>query len=131
MAGVDYALLIGLAAGAFNVIPYLGPVMGAVPAVILTGLEAYQGPETDWGHLVLKLGLVGLVFVAVQTLDGFFISPKIMGNRLDLHPMIILFALLLGGALMGLMGMLLAVPIACIIRVLIEEIYFPDPNRPL
>jgi len=125
LVGVDYALLIGLAAGAFNIIPYLGPVMGAVPAVILTGLE------TDWIHLVLRLSLVGLVFVAVQTLDGFLISPKIMGDRLDLHPMIILFALLLGGALMGLMGMLLAVPIACIIRVLIEEIYFPDPNRPL
>ncbi len=131
LAGVDYALLIGLAAGAFNIIPYLGPVMGAVPAVILTGLEVYQGPDTDWGHLVFRLGLVGLVFGAVQTLDGFLISPKIMGDRLDLHPMIILFALLLGGALMGLMGMLLAVPIACIIRVLIEEIYFPDPNRPL
>lgn len=131
LAGVDYALLIGLAAGVFNIIPYLGPVMGAVPAIILTGLEAYQGPETDWGHLVIRVGLVGLVFVAVQTLDGFFISPKIMGDRLDLHPMIILFALLLGGALMGLMGMLLAVPIACIIRVLIEEIYFPDPNRPI
>ena len=59
----------------------------------------------------------------------FLISPKVMGDRLDLHPMIILFALLLGGALFGLVGMLIAVPIACIVRVLIEEVYFPNPRR--
>lgn len=143
LAGVDYALLIGLAAGVFNIIPYLGPVMGAIPAVIVTILEEYQpalaaGQEaareqaaqgTDWQHLAIRLGVVIGVFIAVQTLDGFLISPKIMGNKLDLHPMIILFALLLGGALFGLVGMLIAVPIACIVRVLIEEIYFPDPRR--
>ncbi len=141
--GVDYALIIGVLAGLFNIIPYLGPVMGAVPAVIVTILEEYRpaaaGVEqavgeaaaqgTDWGHLGVRLAMVVGVFVLVQLLDGFLISPKIMGDKLDLHPMIILFALLLGGALFGLVGMLVAVPLACIVRVLIEEIYFPDPHR--
>lgn len=134
LVGVDYALLIGLAAGAFNIIPYLGPVMGAVPAVVLTLLESYriamaQETSLDWGRMAIRLGLVTLVFVVVQSLDGFFISPRIMGNKLDLHPMIILLALLMGGALFGLVGMLVAVPIACMVRVLIEEIYLPDRHQ--
>ena len=62
-------------------------------------------------------------------LDGFFISPKIMGNKLEMHPMIILFALLMGGALFGLIGMLIAIPIASILRVLIEEIYLRSSRR--
>ena len=131
LIGVDYALLIGLLAGLFNLIPYLGPVMGALPALILTGLETYQAQNTDWGDMAFSLGRVVLVFIIVQMLDGFLISPKIMGDRLNLHPMVILFALMLGGALFGLVGMLVAVPIACVVRVLIEEIYFPDPNRPI
>lgn len=129
LAGVEYALLIGLAAGVFNIIPYLGPIMGATPAVIVTILQEHQGPETDWKHMLLRLGIVASVFVIVQTLDGVIVSPKVMGNKMNLHPMIILFALLLGGALFGLFGMLVAVPAASVIRVLIQEIYFPGSQR--
>ncbi len=134
LLGVKYAVLIGVAAGVFNVIPYLGPVMGGIPAVVITMLDTYQ-PEAEsganLGPMVLRVGLVVVVFTAIQTLDGMVISPKILGDQLDLHPMVILFALLLGGALFGLFGMLAAVPVACVVRVLIEEIYFHDPSRPI
>jgi len=129
LIGVEYALVIGMAAGVLNIIPYLGPGIGAVLSVGVSFLDRYEGAETDWRGLLVQLGSVAAVFFAIQTLDAFFLSPKIMGDKLDLHPMIILFALLLGGALFGVVGMLIAVPIACMVRVLIEEIYFADPRR--
>lgn len=120
LIGVPYAVIIGMFAGMANLIPYLGPVVGATPAILVTILEHYP----DWGGDILwrSLAIVGL-FVIIQTLDGFVISPKVMGDALNLNPMIIMFALLLGGALMGLLGMLLAIPVLCVVRVLINELY--------
>jgi len=140
IVGVQYAFLIGMLAGLFNIIPYLGPALGAFCAVSVTILDEIQGISTDltqpatealtlginWGQLGSHVGAVFIVFGLVQSIDAFWLSPKIMGEKLDLHPMIILFALLLGGTLFGVVGMLIAVPIACIVRVLIEDIYFPS-----
>ncbi len=118
--GVPYAVIIGLFAGVANLIPYLGPVVGATPAVIVTILEHYP----DWqGEILFGVLKIIAAFVIIQTVDGFFISPKIMGKALNLNPMVILFALLLGGALLGFLGMLLAMPTLCVIRVIINEIY--------
>ena len=117
--GVDYAILIGIVAGVCNIIPYLGPVMGATPAILVTMMD----PEIAWIVVLYKsLGIIG-VFVVIQMIDGFFMSPKVMSSSVNLHPMLILFVLMLGGSIAGLVGMIIAVPVACVIRILIQEIY--------
>jgi len=118
-----YALLIGVTAGVFNLVPYLGPVMGATPAVILTIADIYDpGGEGMWTRMAIQVGAVIGLFVLVQLADGFFISPRIMSGRLALHPLVIMFALILGGAVGGFVGMILAVPAACLVRTLVVEL---------
>ena len=118
--GVDFGILIGLFAGACNVIPYLGPVMGLVPAVFSSLIEQYSN---GWGSVLWQLMWVGIVYGFVQFAEGFFIAPRVMSGAVNLNPMIIMFVLLLGGSLGGILGMLLAVPLACVVRVLVNELY--------
>lgn len=108
LVGIRYALFVGLLAGLFDLIPYFGPLVGIIPALVLALMKA---PITVlW---------VILVFVAVNQLEASVIAPKIIGERVGLHPLAVIFAVLAGGELMGLVGMLLAVPVAGIVRVLL------------
>ena len=102
---VDFAVLLGFSAGLFNLIPFLGPVIGAIPAA-LTAL--YISP--------LRALLVVILFIATQQIDNYFISPNIMKHQVGVHPGIIIFSLLAGGALFGMFGLLLAVPTVAIIQ---------------
>ena len=120
IAGVDSGILIGLFAGACNIIPYLGPIMGLIPAVGSTVVEQYA---FGFWAVVWQLFWVGIVYATVQMLEGLVISPRVMSEAVDLHPMVILFALMLGGSLGGILGMLIAVPAACVVRVLVQELY--------
>lgn len=120
IVGVDSGILIGLFAGACNIIPYLGPMMGFLPAVLSSIVEQYAN---GWGATLWQLIWVCVVFGLVQFLEGFVISPRVMSGAVDLHPMVILFVLLLGGTLGGVLGMLLAVPVACVVRILVHELY--------
>lgn len=113
LMGMDYALLIGVICGVFDLIPYFGPLIGAVPAVLLGLIES--------PFMAIKVAIVILI---VQQLEGSIISPKLMGDSVGLHPLWIIFALLAGGEIAGFWGMLFSVPIAAIIRVLIRHIYF-------
>ncbi|GAB6139247.1 AI-2E family transporter [Halanaerobaculum tunisiense] len=102
---VKFSLLIGLLAGIFNVIPYFGPFFGA----LLAGVIAF---DTS-----VRLGFrVVLLFFVIQQLEGNIISPKIMGEEVGLHPIIIIFSLLAGGELLGILGMLVAIPVAIIVK---------------
>ncbi len=112
LIGMDYALLIGVICGVFDLIPYFGPVIGAVPAL---GLALLKSPT-------MALWVLGVIFV-VQQLESNVIQPKIMGDSLGLHPLVIVFALLAGGDLFGFWGMLLAVPIAGVLRVILSYVY--------
>ncbi|WP_407307967.1 AI-2E family transporter [Desulfosporosinus sp. SB140] len=112
LVGMDYALLIGLICGVFDLIPYFGPVIGAVPSVLLA--------LTKSPGMALKVALVILV---IQQIEGNIISPKLMGDSVGLHPLWVMFSLLAGGEIAGFWGMLLAVPIAAVIRVLFKHIY--------
>lgn len=105
--GLDYALLLSVTAGLLNLVPYLGSIMSAVPAMIL---GAFISP--------VKLIQVILVLIVEQTIEGRIISPQILGNKLDLHPLIILFILLVSGSLFGFMGLVLAVPGFGVLRVI-------------
>jgi len=111
--GMDYALLIGLICGVFDLIPYFGPVIGAVPSVLL-GL-------TKSPVMGLK---IAIVIIIVQQLESDLISPKLMGDSVGLHPLLIVFVLLAGGELVGFWGMLLSVPFAAVLRVILRHIYF-------
>lgn len=113
LVGMDYALLIGIICGVFDLIPYFGPAIGAVPAVLLA--------LTHSPVMALK---VGLVIFFVQQLEGNVISPKLMGDSVGLHPLWIVFALLAFGEIAGFWGLFLAVPLAAVIRVVFKHIYF-------
>lgn len=113
LVGMEYALLIGLICGIFDLIPYFGPFIGAVPAVLLA--------LTNSPAMAVK---VALIIIIVQQLEGNIISPKLMGDSVGLHPLWVVFALLAGGEIAGFWGMLLAVPVAAVIRVVFNHIYF-------
>ncbi len=104
---LDYALLLAIVAGIMNLIPYLGSILASIPALII---GAFVSP---W-----KLLQVVLVLAIEQLIEGRVISPQILGNRLDLHPLVILFILLIAGSLFGFMGLILAVPGFGVLRVI-------------
>ena len=111
LAGIDFALIFGLIAGICNIIPYFGPIIGAVPAVVFA---FFQAPG--------KALLAVLVMVIVQQVESHFITPKIMGDKLGLHPVVVMFALLAGGKLIGFWGLILAVPLAGMLKIIFKFI---------
>jgi predicted PurR-regulated permease PerM len=113
---VPYALLIGIAAGILNFIPYAGAVIGFVPSVILA--LAYNGP----GNALL----VALLFAVIQQIDGNFVAPRVLKDNVGLSPLYIILSILVGSELFGLAGTFLAVPVAAMLRVLREQL-LPQP----
>ncbi|MBF0130876.1 MAG: AI-2E family transporter [Alphaproteobacteria bacterium] len=109
LVGLDVGLIVGLTTGFLSFIPYLGAISGFVAGV---GLAVAQ--FGDW----LPVGLTALVFLIGQSLEGNILTPKLVGERIGLHPVWVMFALLAGGALFGFVGVLLAVPVAAVIGVL-------------
>ncbi|HEX8273516.1 MAG TPA: AI-2E family transporter [Longimicrobiaceae bacterium] len=110
--GVPYALLLGVVAGVFNVIPYMGLIVSLIPAVIIALFTA---------NILLSLGKVFLVFIVVQLLDGSYIGPKIVGEAVGLHPVWIILALSVAGYFFGFVGLLLAVPLAVLVKLLLTS----------
>ncbi|MEQ9693807.1 AI-2E family transporter [Shimia sp. SDUM112013] len=110
MVGLNFGLAVGFFAGAVTFIPYLGALIGGVLAI---GLGLFQ----FWGDWV-SLGLVAAIFVIGQVAEGNFLTPKLVGNSVGLHPVWLLFALSVFGALFGFVGMLVAVPVAAVLGVL-------------
>lgn len=108
---VKFALIIGILAALFDVIPYFGPIIGASPAVMLTFLES------PW--LTIK---VIVLFFIIQQIEGNIIHPKIIGESTGLHPLTVIFFVFVGGEVAGLIGMLLGVPLAAIGKVLLRHI---------
>lgn len=114
---VDFAILLGSIAGLLNMIPLLGPIIGAIPAA-LTAL--FISP--------LKALLVILLFIAVQQIDNYIISPNIMKYQVGVHPGIIIFSLMAGGALFGIWGLLIAVPTVAILQEILRY-YLLEKNK--
>lgn len=111
LVGLDLGLLVGLGAGILSFIPYLGTITGFVVGIGLA-LAQFDG--------YLPVALVAGVFVAGQMVEGNFLTPKLVGDRIGLHPVWVIFALLAGGALFGFVGLLLGVPVAAVIGVLVR-----------
>lgn len=113
MVGTPSSILLGMITGAASIIPFMGLVVGFVPSLALTFLHFH-----DWQH---PLGVVA-VFAVIAVIEGNFITPKIVGERLGLHPVIVLLAVLVGGHLFGFLGILLAVPVAAVLKVFWREV---------
>lgn len=116
--GLNLGILIGLIAGLLTFVPYLGPaaivVFGGIAALVQYG---------DWQHLAG----VGVVFALGQVIESYWLTPKLVGDRIGLHPMAVIFAVMAGGTLFGFLGMLLALPVAAVANVLLR--YAQDRYR--
>jgi len=109
--GLDLGILIGIIAGLLTFVPYLGPASG-----IILGCIAALVQYGDWQHLAG----VGLVFGIGQVIESYWLTPKLVGDRIGLHPVAVIFAVLAGGQLFGFLGMLLALPVAAVANVLLR-----------
>jgi predicted PurR-regulated permease PerM len=112
---VKYSIIIGIFAGLANMIPYVGPVAGAVPAILVTLVN---------GGSMATIIYIVIAFAIVQFIDNMIVQPIVLSKSVDLHPLIIVFAVLIGGKFFGLLGLLLAVPAAGMIKVTSSEIYY-------
>ncbi|MGB9691563.1 MAG: AI-2E family transporter [Candidatus Sumerlaeaceae bacterium] len=122
----QYSLLIGFAAGFGNLIPYVGPVIGAVPTILWV---VFGGVYQTAGAKIIGVLAVLLISVMIQTLDGFILQPRIVGKSAGLHPLVVIAALVVG-AQFGLGGLILAVPTAIVLRVILRELWWiPLANR--
>tara|TARA_B000000565_G_scaffold113856_1_gene85720 strand:- start:1586 stop:2806 length:1221 start_codon:yes stop_codon:yes gene_type:complete len=112
LLGLDYALVIGVSLAIFGVIPFVGFIITAIPALLIAAGQD-GGPGPLW---------VLIVFIAVQQFDGFFIQPKIVGESVGLHPLTVIFSVLCWSLLIGgILGALLAVPLTASIKVLFRR----------
>ncbi|MEE4350773.1 MAG: AI-2E family transporter [Pacificimonas sp.] len=114
LTGLDYALVLGLIAGVLAFVPYLGAVI-SVALALLVGLGQF-------GFEFLPLFFIFLVFQLGQILEGSALTPNLIGERIGLHPLWVLFAVFAGGEIAGLVGVFLAVPVAAVVAVIVRAV---------
>ncbi len=110
LMGVEYALLFAFVVGVTNMIPYFGPFIGAIPTIVITFL--YNPAQALW---------VAFFILILQQVDGNIIGPMILGERVGMSPLWIIIAILFGGGLFGIPGMILGVPVSAVIRNLVNR----------
>lgn len=110
--GMEFALLLGIIAGILEIVPIVGPFIAAVPAVFVA---LAQNP-------ILALWAV-LVYIIVQRIENHFLTPFILGKFLDMHPLIIIIAILIAASMLGVFGVILSPALAAVIYVLVQELY--------
>ena len=111
LVGIPLALVVGLVAGLGNMIPYVGTTIGLILATLMSLLDWH-----GFGHLLLVYG----VFVVVEGLQGWVITPKIVGESVGLSPFTVIIAVLVFGELLGFFGVLVAVPLAAVLKILLR-----------
>lgn len=110
---LNNVLLLSVLNGLLNIIPYFGPVLGGIPIIIVAFLKS------------TKLGIIiTILLIIIQQIEGDIISPKIIGEYVDIHPLVVIILLIVGGKLWGFMGMIIAIPIGVIIKVVYEDINY-------
>lgn len=121
--GLPYAISIGIALAVLGIIPFIGIIVTFVPAALIA-----LGHFGDWQHVFY----VALIFLAVQQIDGFLIQPKIVGDSVGLHPLTVIFSVLLWSLLLGgFIGALLAVPMTAAVKVLFGRYIWQKKLKPL
>jgi len=119
LIGIDNALPLGVISGLGHLVPYFGPVIGGVPAVIFSIIQ-----YGDLSHVPFIIFLI----LGVYALDNGFVQPYVFAKSVDMHPIVIILLILAGSQLLGIIGMLLAVPIASVLKTAAQEIYFALKN---
>lgn len=114
LVGIEFGVLIGMGAGLLSIVPYLGSIVGVLVAA---GAAVFQFQD------VLHLVMVLLVFGVGQTAEGMYLTPKLVGDRIGLHPVTVIFAVLAGGQLFGFLGILVALPVAAALNVLVRHVH--------
>ncbi len=112
--GLEFSLLIGMLAGLLSFIPYMGLIVGVIAASIAVMLQTQDPTNLLW---------VGAVFVIAQMIEGTVLTPLLVGDRIGLHPVAVIFAVLAGGQLFGFFGILLALPVFAIIAVVMRYLH--------
>jgi len=120
LLGVPYPLVFGLIALLAEAIPVIGPMISAVPALFV----AYTSTTANTALLL------AVFYIVYYTFDSQVLQPVVMGKKINLHPVVVLLALLIGGKLFGILGMLFAVPVAAVYRVLYDELWHYDGENP-
>ncbi len=110
--GIQYAFLLGVIGGVLNIIPFAGPFIAVIPVIFSSMLQ--------YGDLRMFVPIL-IINVIVQQLDELFIQPKVYGKILHMHPLVIILSILIGNELLGILGMILAIPMYTIISVTIKE----------
>ena len=117
--GVKNALPLGLISGLGHLVPYFGPIIGGVPAIIISVIQ-----YGNFSHVPF----IVLVIFGVYALDNGFVQPYVFSKSVDMHPVVIILLILIGSELMGVIGMLLIIPFATVVRTATKEIYFAFKN---
>ncbi len=117
--GIENAIPIGVIAGIGHLIPYFGPIIGGVPAIIIS--------IAQFGDFSMLPSII-IMFTIVYALDNGFIQPNVFAKSVDMHPLLIIVLIIAGSQLMGILGMLVAVPFATVIRTATKEIYLGYKN---
>jgi len=118
LIGVPNALPLGVIAGLGHLIPYFGPIIGGIPAIIISIVSG----DTS------QIPLIIFIVLGVYTIDNGFVQPVVFGKSVDIHPIMIILLIIAGSQLLGLIGMLLAVPVATVIKTMTTEIYYAFKN---
>ncbi len=115
LVGIDVGPLIGAIAGLISFVPYLGSIVGVVMGVIAALVQF----PSDWSHVLLVAG----VFAIGNLLESYVLVPRLIGHKIGLHPVAVIFAILAGGQLFGFVGVLLALPVASVVMVLLHYLH--------
>ncbi|MCB2288244.1 AI-2E family transporter [Clostridium sp. CS001] len=110
---VDFPLILSLMNGVFNIIPYFGPLFGVIPAILIALLIS---PKTALYTAVWLF--------ALQQIEGSVLSPKIIGDSISMHPLTVILLLIIGGGISGILGMIVAVPLGVVIKVIYEDLNY-------
>ncbi len=114
LVGLEFALLIGMLAGLLSFIPYMGLVVGILVAGVAIMLQTHDPMNLFW---------VAMVFIVAQVIEGTILTPLLVGDRIGLHPVAVIFAVLAGGQLFGFFGILLALPVFAVIAVIMRHFH--------
>lgn len=106
---IEFAIVIGIITGLFDIVPYIGPFLGYLPAVFFGALSS-----------PVKALWISIFFVGIQWVENNILAPKIIGDNMGLHPMIILLSIIVGGGVFGVFGMILSVPVVATVKIIIE-----------
>lgn len=121
ITGLNFGFLIGFLTGLFSFIPYIGMLCGVIAAIIVALFQ--------WGFDFSHIGAVALVFIFGQIIESNFLTPKLIGSKIGLHPVWLIFGLFFFGALFGFIGVLIAVPLTAICSVIIKHFALKYKNR--